>query len=61
MFFDHRYFPSKQVNKQDGKRASRVEFFFELNKRACSFIRYFRVNVLYLEVIVEYPRVSPWQ
>ena len=36
----------KQLSKQDLIRASRVEENFKIVKRACSFIRYFRVAVL---------------
>ena len=46
-------FSWKLINEQDGIRASRVEFFFKFNKRACSFIRYFRVPSTHLMTFIK--------
>ena len=46
-------FSLKTINKQAGIRASRVEFSFKFNKRACSFIRYFRVPSTHLMTFIK--------
>ena len=43
-------FPQKTINVQDLIRACRVIKKFEINKRACTFIRYSRVPIYFIVI-----------
>ena len=47
MQYEMRNFPSKTINMQSKIRPYRVDFFLEINKRACTSIRYTRVPITY--------------